>query len=202
MLSHAVAPRIISICMDVKSEIAAVIGTRPVMITGGSTPMEGLPGDRICGDIDPEIPIILIKKMGWGAETINDVLSKECGLCGLTGENVTLEAVFDDNKRAYRLACDIMTHRFVIACGAAIAAMGGLDAVIFSGRYADAGSCLERILGERIKRGCPGLKREVAFLYEGRLLEEIIAERVICRLVGPVTTRSATPPIPLLPAGH
>lgn len=174
--------RIISICLDVKSEVAAVIGTRPVMITGGSTPMEGLPGDRICGDIDPEIPLILAKKMGWGGETINNVLSQESGLYGLTGEKATLENVLGGDGDAYRLARDVMAHRLIIACGAAVAAMGGLDAVVFSGRYAGEGLCIERVLSERLKKGCPGLKGKIVFLYNDRSLREIIADRVICRI--------------------
>ncbi len=182
LLPHPNTARIISICMDIKSEVAAVIGTRPVMITGGSTPMEGLPGDRICGDIDPEIPLILAKKMGWGGEKINNVLSQESGLYGLTGEKVTLENVLDSGDGAYGLAHDVMVHKIIIACGAAVAAMGGLDAIVFSGRYAGTGLYIERALSERLKRGCPGLKGEIVFLYNNRPLREIIAERVVCRL--------------------
>jgi len=74
---HSPGPhRIISICLEPKPEAAAVLNGRPVMVTGGATPIEGLPGETVCGDIDPSIVLILAEKLDCGPERINDILTR------------------------------------------------------------------------------------------------------------------------------
>ena len=45
-------PRIVSVCLESRPEVAAVIGRRPLMVTSGTTPLEGIPGSTTCGDLD------------------------------------------------------------------------------------------------------------------------------------------------------
>lgn len=127
--------RIISICLETQPEVAAVKGQRVLMVTSGATPLEGIPGQTTCGQIDPSIVLTLSETMGWGPEKINGLLTKESGLFGLIGENATLEDVFTQDKPDFLLARKIYEYRILNACGAAIAAMGGVDAIAFSGRY-------------------------------------------------------------------
>ena len=80
--------RIISICLENQPEVAAVKGRRVSMVT------KAIPGETMCGQIDPNIVLALSETVDWGPERINAVLTKESGLFGLTGKAVTLEDVF------------------------------------------------------------------------------------------------------------
>ena len=139
--------KIISICLNDNPEIAAAIGLRPVMTTGSSSYLEDLPGRTTCGAIDPAIILALSEKYSWGPDKINSVLTKDSGIFGLTGENISLQDLFHTDKEGYLLAQNLIKYHILQACGAAAAAMGGVDAIIFSGIYNDIG----KILGPWIK---------------------------------------------------
>lgn len=130
------SPRIISICLESQPEVAAVKGRRVLMVT------KGIPGETICGQMDPSVVLTLSEAAGWGPEKINAALTKESGLLGLTGKAVTLEDVFTKDKPEFIQARQICEYRLLSACGAAIAAMGGIDAIVFSGRFVNLGDIL------------------------------------------------------------
>jgi len=138
------SPRIISICLESQAEVAAVKGRRVLMVT------RAIPGETMCGQIDPSIVLTLSETVGWGPEKINAVLTKESGLFGLTDENITLEDAFTQNKSDFLLARQICQYRLLNACGAAIAAMGGVDAIVFSGRFVKLADILGPYLTEKI----------------------------------------------------
>lgn len=138
----AAAPRLLSICLDRQPELAAVIRDRPVMVTGGLTPLEGLPGQTTCGELDPGIVISLSDKMKWGPERIDAVLTRESGLLGLTGERTTLDELLTSERYEGSPGREVMKYRLLLACGAGIAAMGGLSHIVFSGRYAGIGETI------------------------------------------------------------
>ena len=168
-------PKIASICLQSHPEVAAVIGRRPVMVTGGTTPLEGIPGNTTCGELDPGIVLTLVQKPGWGPEHINQVLTRESGLKGLTGEQTDLEAVFTRNKKNYRLAREIIRYRLLMACGAAKAAMGGLDTIAFSGKYVKLGEILGPWLISNLVSG-EGKNSKTTWEMFGRPPEKVIAE--------------------------
>ena len=136
--------RIISICLENQPEVAAVKGRRVLMVT------KAIPGETMCGQIDPNIVLTLSETVDWGPERINAVLTKESGLFGLTGKAVTLEDVFTQNQPDFLLARQICEYRFLNACGAAIAAMGGVDAIVFSGRFVSLGDILGSYLTRKL----------------------------------------------------
>lgn len=143
-------PRIISICLQPKPEIAALRGHNPIMVTSGATPLEGLPGQTSCGDLDPSVVLTIAEKKGWGPERIDRMLTRESGLLGLTGENVSLDEILSSSKNKNKLAREILEHRILLACGSAKAALGGVDALVFSGEFAEAGEMLAATLSEKL----------------------------------------------------
>jgi len=136
--------RIISICLESQPEVAAVKGRRVLMVT------KAIPGETMCGQIDPSIVLNLSETVGWGPEKINAVLTKQSGLFGLTGENITMEDVFTQDKPDFLLARQICQHHLLSACGAAIAAMGGVDAIVFSGQFLKLADILGPYLTEKL----------------------------------------------------
>ena len=136
--------RIISICLESQPEVAAVKGRRVLMVT------KGIPGETICGQIDPSIVLTLSETVGWGPEKINTALTRESGLLGLTGENITLEDVFTQDRPDFLLPQQICKYRLLNTCGAAVAAIGGVDAIIFSGRSDKLANILGPYLAEKL----------------------------------------------------
>jgi len=101
----------------------------------GFTPLEGLVMGTRSGDLDPALVNYLARKEGISAVTIEDMLNKRSGLLGLSGlsnDMRELTAAYDANPRA-RLAIDVFCHRARKYLGAYLAALGGAEAVIFSG---------------------------------------------------------------------
>lgn len=147
--------RVLSICLEPRPEASAVIGRRPVTVTGGATLLEGLPGQTTCGEIDPGMVLILAQEHHWGPEQISTILTRESGLLGLVGRPTTLEELFAETIPAepeMRLARDMFLYRLLQTAGMAIAAMGGIDALVFSGRYAAVGAKIAPWLAEKLGR--------------------------------------------------
>ena len=136
--------RIISICLESQPEVAAVKGRRVLMVT------REIPGETMCGKIDPNIVLTLSETVEWGPEKINTSLTKESGLLGLTGKTVTLEDIFTQDNPDFILARQICQYRLLNACGAAIAAMGGVDVIVFSGRLVKLADILGPCLTEKL----------------------------------------------------
>lgn len=143
--------RLLSIVLEPKPELAAVLGRRPLTVTSGATPLEGLPGETSGGELDAGIVLALAREKGWGPEQINHVLTRESGLLGLTGRRIALDALFESTEPELELARDLMRYRLLLACGAGIAALGGLDGILFSGRYAPLGERLGPWLAAKIR---------------------------------------------------
>jgi hypothetical protein len=70
------------------------------------------------------------------------MLTQESGLRGLLGKPASLSDVFHDGGAESQRARRIIEYRILLACGAGIAALGGLDAIVFSGRHAALGELL------------------------------------------------------------
>ncbi len=117
------------------ASVAAVDGGKSVDTSMGLTPLEGLVMGTRCGDIDPAIVPFLQKREGLSPEEIDNVMNKESGLLGISGvsndSRDISEAVEDGNERA-KLAEDVFQYRVKKYIGAYAAAMGGLDAIVFT----------------------------------------------------------------------
>jgi len=175
--------RILSICLDPKPELCAVIGRTPLMVTGGATPLEGLPGHTTCGDLDPSVVLMLAEKNGWGAEQIDAVLTRESGLLGMTGKPATIEELFLSSSPEYAQSRRMLEYRLLLACGAGIGLLGGLDIVVFSGRYAHLASILGPPLLDRVS-ALPGLRHAPPRWYSFQTpLDQLVAEQAFaaCR---------------------
>lgn len=167
------ARRIVSVCLEPVSEVAGICDGKPVTVSGGATPLEGLPGNTTCGEIDPGIVLMLEDKKKWGPETINDVLTRKSGLTAVAGEPVDVGEVIKVGSR-HTKARDLFRYRLLQSCGAAIGAMGGADAVAFSGRYSGSAEELAAWLVHRLEEASGSrLKLEVLFITD--TLDALIA---------------------------
>ncbi len=168
------ARRILSICLEPIPEVAGICDGKPVTVSSGSTPLEGLPGNTTCGEIDPGIIMLLEEKKKWGPETINEMLSRRSGLTALTGKNVTIADVVRGD-REFERARDLLEYRLLLSCGAAIGVMGGFDTVAFSGRYIEVAVRLaERIVPKLAGGASEPFLPSLFFMQDS--LDKLIAE--------------------------
>lgn len=101
----------------------------------GFTPLEGLVMGTRSGDLDPAIVTYLIRQHDMSAQEVDRLLNSESGLKGICGENdlrVIIERASDMDSEA-QLALDIFTYRIKKYIGAYIAALGRVDAIVFTG---------------------------------------------------------------------
>lgn len=146
------ASRILSICLEPRPEIAAVVDGRPVMVTGGVGRIGGLPGECSCGDIDPTIVLMMADGLGMSVPQIEVELGRNSGLVGLLDQATSIPDLMNSKDETTQLARAVFEYRLRQACGSAAAAMGGIDAVVFSGRYHSLGSQVtEHCLADWIK---------------------------------------------------
>ena len=117
------------------SSIAAVKGGKCFDTTMGLTPLEGLPMGTRCGNIDPAIIKFLMAKHNMTIDEIDTYLNKKSGMLGVSGVSSDFRdlaaAAKEGNKRA-QLALDIFTYSVKKFIGAYAAAMGGVDAIVFT----------------------------------------------------------------------
>lgn len=142
--------RLLSVCLDPQPEVVGALGGQPLTVTGGTTPLEGLPGERSCGEIDPSIVLELAVKEGWGPEQIDYTLTHESGLQAIAGRDLTVGEALSAEGRQMEPAGRHLRYKILLAAGAAVAALDGLDGIVFSGRYRTAGEYLGPWLARRL----------------------------------------------------
>lgn len=118
------------------SSMAAVNQGKSVDTTMGFTPMEGLLMGTRCGDLDPAAVLHIMGSEDLDISEANAMLNKHSGLYGISGISSDMREIIAEmnagNKRA-KTAFDIYCYRIKKYIGAYAAAMGGLDAVVFTG---------------------------------------------------------------------
>lgn len=116
--------------------VIALRDGKVVDMSMGFTPLEGLLMATRVGDIDSGAILYLAEKIGMTIPELRKYLNSECGLLGVSEVSSDIrdliKAESEGNKQA-KLALDLFAYRIRKYIGAYIAAMNGIDAVIFSG---------------------------------------------------------------------
>jgi acetate kinase len=124
-------PRLVVCHLGGGCSVTAVLDGRSVDTTMGFSPLEGVPMATRSGSIDPEIVLHLQRTGLLTGDEIEAALEHESGLLGLGGSARVEELEASDAARA-RLALDVFSYRIATAVGAMAAALGGLDALVFT----------------------------------------------------------------------
>lgn len=116
------------------ASVTAVKNGKAVDTSMGFTPLEGLTMSTRCGDIDPEIPLWLIRELKMTPEQVEDMMNKKSGMLGIAGSmdmRDVLEKAALGGKRA-KLALEMFVYDVVRYVGQYAVVMGGCDAVVFT----------------------------------------------------------------------
>jgi acetate kinase len=113
---------------------SAVRAGRCVDTSMGLTPLEGLVMGTRCGDIDPAVVFHLRRVGGMSIDQVDDLLNKRSGMLGLSGANDLREVwrLADAGDSDAAVALDVYAYRIRKYIGAYAAALGSLDAVVFT----------------------------------------------------------------------
>jgi acetate kinase len=99
----------------------------------GFTALEGLPMGTRCGSIDPGVVLYLLTELGMDVDRVTDLLYHQSGLRGVSGiGNDMRELLASDSPHAAE-AINVFVYRIRRQLGALAAALGGLDALVFTG---------------------------------------------------------------------
>ena len=118
------------------SSITAVKDGKCMDTTMGFTPLDGIIMGTRSGGIDPSVMTYLMNKENLTPDEMSDILNKKSGFLGISGLSSDardlVNASHEGHHRA-RLACEIVRYQIKKFIGAYAAAMGGIDAVLFTG---------------------------------------------------------------------
>ena len=145
--------RIVSCHLGNGCSATAVRAGAPVQTTMGYTPMEGLVMGARSGSVDPGILIHVQNKKGLSADDLEETLNSASGLKGMSGVSSDyreVEAAASGGNARARLALEIYADRLRAAIGGLAAALGGLDAIVFTGGVGEHSASLRAAACERL----------------------------------------------------
>ncbi len=122
---------------------AAIKNGVSVDTTMGLTPLEGAVMGTRCGDLDPAIPMFIQQKENLSPKEIDSILNKKSGILGITGQYTDRRDVIEGAEKGgcprCQLALDVEAYRLKKYIGAFAAAVGGIDAVVFTAGVGEMG---------------------------------------------------------------
>ncbi len=114
------------------ASMCALSDGRSIESTMGFTALDGLPMGTRPGQIDPGVVLYLISEKGMSAEAVQKLFYNECGLKGLSGISNDMRVLETGDEPGAKLAIDYFVYRIGLYAGMLAAALGGLDAFIFT----------------------------------------------------------------------
>lgn len=135
------------------ASVTAIENGRSVDTSMGFTPMAGMIMGTRCGDIDPYIPLHIMKTQNMTADEVNAMLNKESGWYGLTRGYTDLrdiEELYLEGNQDAITAVDVYVHALIKYIGAYLAVLGGVDAIIFTAGIGENSSFIRKKVCERL----------------------------------------------------
>mgnify|MGYP001024711999 FL=1 len=118
----------------------------------GLTPLAGIVMDTRCGDIDPYVPLYIMKTQNLSIDQINEMLNKKSGKYGLGGysDSRDFEAAYLRGEPAVVDGMKCYIYSIVKFIGAYIAAMGGVDALVFTAGVGENSGLVRKLILEKL----------------------------------------------------
>jgi acetate kinase len=141
--SQVRVPRLVVCHLGGGSSVTAVLDGRSVETTMGFSPLEGVPMTTRSGSVDPGALLYLMRERGLSVDELDRALEHESGLAGLSGTSGDVRELDDDS-----LALALYVHRIAAAVSASATALGGIDAIVFTGGIGEHSALVrERVCG-------------------------------------------------------
>ncbi|MBB3223622.1 acetate/propionate family kinase [Pseudoduganella umbonata] len=130
---HLAGGRVVAAHLGNGASMCAMRAGRSVASTMGFTAVDGLPMGTRCGALDPGVVLYLIDELGMDVPAVQRLLYQQSGLLGVSGLSADMRTLEASDEPRARLAIDLLVYRIGRELGSLAAALGGLDALVFSG---------------------------------------------------------------------
>jgi acetate kinase len=136
------------------ASMCALDAGRSVATTMSFTAVDGLPMGTRCGEIDPGVLIYLMDERKLDARAIETLIYTQSGLLGVSGISSDMRVLLESSDPRATLAVDLFVYRIGRALGSLAAALGGLDAIVFTAGIGEhAAAIRERVCRDAIWLG-------------------------------------------------
>ncbi len=155
--ARAAAGKAVVLHLGNGSSMCALDAGRSVATTMGFTGVEGLPMGTRSGSLDPGVLLYLMDERKMGARDIEKLIYTRSGLLGLSGISSDMRTLLASDDPRAKLAIDVYAYRIGRELGSLAAALGGLDALVFTGGIGENAVAIR----ERVCRGAAWLGVEL-----------------------------------------
>jgi acetate kinase len=133
------------------ASMCALDNGRSIESTMGFTALDGLPMGTRPGQIDPGVLLYLLSEKGMDAAALQDMLYRDSGLKGLSGMSNDMRELQTSTDPRARLAVDYFVYRATLSAGMLAAALGGLDAFVFTAGIGENSPVIRARLAEKLE---------------------------------------------------
>ncbi len=106
---------------------------RSVATTMSFSPTDGLMMATRSGTLDPAVVLFLLREHRMNVDAVERLLNLESGLLGVSGVSRDIRTLLASSEPGAQLAVELFVYRIVVEIGAMVAALGGVDAIVFTG---------------------------------------------------------------------
>jgi acetate kinase len=114
------------------ASMCAMANGRSMASTMGFTAADGLPMGTRCGNLDPGVVLYMMDELNMDARAIERVIYQDSGLLGVSGVSSDMRALQESADPRAKAAIDLFAYRIGRELGSLSAALGGLDAIVFT----------------------------------------------------------------------
>jgi acetate kinase len=132
------------------ASMCALANGRSVESTLGFTALDGLPMGTRPGQLDPGVVLYLVAEKGMSPAAVQDLFYKESGLKGLSGISNDVRELQDSKDPKAVFALDYFAYRAGLYVGMLAAALGGLDAFVFTAGIGENSPTMRALIAERL----------------------------------------------------
>jgi acetate kinase len=132
------------------ASLCAINKAMSVATTMGFSPLDGLVMGSRCGQLDPGVILHLLNHCHMDAEAIEHLLYHESGLLGVSGISSDMRKLVNSRQPFAQEAVTLFVYRIVREIGSLTAALGGLDALIFTGGIGEHSSVIRSAVASQL----------------------------------------------------
>jgi acetate kinase len=125
--------RVIVAHLGAGASLCAMHARRSCATTMGFTVIDGLMMGTRSGNLDPGVVLYLLRERGMSLDAVDDLLYRRSGLLGVSGVSADMRVLLASREPRARAAVELFAYRVAREIGSLAAAIGGLDALVFTG---------------------------------------------------------------------
>jgi acetate kinase len=147
--TRSAAGRTVVLHLGNGSSMCALAAGRSVASTMGFTAVEGLMMGTRCGSIDPGVILYLMDQQGMDTRAVEKLIYHQSGLLGVSGISSDMRVLLANPDPRAALAVDLFLYRIRRELGSLVAALGGIDALVFTAGIGENSALIrERVLAD------------------------------------------------------